>query len=481
MSTRQHDASSTPMLKMFFFDYRDYEIVDGFTRQLEPPKKHEGNPILISDHPVEDNMMYLYGSVMRRPEDGLWRMWYTTSRPTTWKLAYVESEDGIEWRRPALDVIVQDGQKTHLVLDGPHGASIFYDEQEARPGWKYKLLTGMLPTRRISAFRSGDGIHWSPAAANPVIGADPDCPMSSYRAADGRYVLYCRPGSSGRRVARRESWDFCHWSEPKIVIDSEPRDTPTTEFYGLGAFPYGEYEIGTLWIYDRTLSLTPLWKRRRTMRGHQEPELVYARSGYAWHRVAHGDPWIKLGVPGSWEWGNIQPATAPVFLEDEIRFYYAAFRDEHNIQDEEDVGPIPQCGIGYASMKPDRFVGVTASQDGHILTGCCWTADPHFYVNAKVEDGGQLRVEIDDVEGNPIEGFELESCVPVQGDSTHHRLAWRNSPNLTKVADREIRLRVRAAGATIYALLAGNESELANYWKFRIPGYASMAWEQAQI
>jgi len=218
------------------------------------------------------------------------------------------------------------------------------------------------------------------------------------------------------------------------------------------------------------------------MRGHQEPELAYARSGYAWHRVAHGEPWIKRGDPGSWDWGNLQPATAPVYLEDEIRFYYAGFRDEHNIQQgEEDLGPIPQCGIGFASMKPDRFVGVTASQEGHILTRCCWTADPQFYVNAKVEEGSQLRVEIDDVVGQAIEGFELENCVPVRGDSTHHRLAWRDDPDLTQLANREIRLRIRASGATLYALLVGSESELANYWQFRIPGYTSMKWEQAQV
>ena len=33
-------------------------------------EKHEGNPILVSDHPVEDNLIFLYGSVIRHPDDG---------------------------------------------------------------------------------------------------------------------------------------------------------------------------------------------------------------------------------------------------------------------------------------------------------------------------------------------------------------------------------------------------------------------------
>ena len=32
------------MLKMLFFDYRDFEIVEGFTWRLWPPQRFEGNP-----------------------------------------------------------------------------------------------------------------------------------------------------------------------------------------------------------------------------------------------------------------------------------------------------------------------------------------------------------------------------------------------------------------------------------------------------
>jgi len=464
------------MLKMLFLDYRDFEIVDGFTRKLEPPKKFEGNPILVSDHPAEGNRMSLYGSVIRRPADGLWQMWYSVSNPSVGgALAYVESEDGIKWCRPLLNVIETDGQKTHLVFQRPHGATVIYDGDEERPDWRYKLMAGAPPSHRISAFRSADGVHWLRAAENPVIGINPDCPMSLQRAYDGRYVLYCRPCFADRRVSRRESWDFLHWTEPKIVIDQEPGDAPQTQFYGLGAIPYGAYEIGTLWIYNTFESDMGFNK----MHGHQQPELAYTRTGYAWHRAELCTPWIELGEEGSWEWGGIQVASSPVLLEDEIRFYYVGYRTEHGVREYD--GPEPRCGIGFASMKPDRFVGVTASGEGMILTRPIWTETPEFFVNARVCDGGELCVGIDDMEGQPIKGFELENCVPVKGDSTCHQIAWCNEPDVSKLAAREVRMRVRAKEATVYALLAGSGAEVTTYWQSELPDFLTMEQRRAQI
>lgn len=458
------------MIKFLFFDYRDYEIVDGFCRRLYPPTKHPANPILPADHPAENGYITMYGSVVRRPDDGLWQMWYTvlSTDPKNHSryIAYVESDNGIAWRRPTLDVIQFEGQGSHLVFDqSPHGVAVLYDQADPNPARRYKLITGASPSHRISVFQSPDGIHWQPAAENPVIGINPDCPMSLHRAIDGRYVLYCRPQFGDRRVSRRESWDLMHWSTPRIVIDQEPGDHPQVQFYGLGAIPYGRYEIGALWIYNTEATDMGFQK----MLGHQQPEFVYARSGYAWHRASIGTPWIALGEEGSWEWGNIQPASAPVLLDDEIRFYYVGTRSGHGVRDYH--GPGIRTGIGYAALKPDRFVGVRATDSGMILTRPIWTATPEFYVNGMVAVDGALQVGIEDVDGTPIAGFEPENCLPIQGDSLRHRVAWRTAPDMAQLVNRELRLRIHARDTTLFALIVGAESELAAYWEFDIPGF----------
>jgi hypothetical protein len=458
------------VIKFLFFDYRDFETISGFDRKLSTPTKHPDNPVLPVDHPAEDGYVTMYGSVVRRPDDGLWQIWYTVlntdPKNHSRYIAYAESDDGIQWRRPELDLIRFQGQKSHLIFDkSPHGVAVFYDEADPKPEQRYKLITGAEPSHRISVFQSPDGIHWQPAAENPVIGINPDCPMSLHRAADGRFVLYCRPQFGDRRVSRRESWDLMHWSTPRIVIDQDPRDHPQVQFYGLGAIPYGSYEIGTLWIYNTKPDDMGFQK----MLGNQEPELAYARAGHAWHRAEVGTPWIARGEEGAWDYGQIQPASAPVLLEDEIRFYYVGTRSGHG--EREYHGPGLRTSIGYASIKPDRFVGMTASSAGEILTRPVWTKAPEFFVNATIPEDGNLRVGIEDVDGTIIPGFELEKCNPLQGDSLRHRLTWQDSPDMAQLVNRELRLRIQAQGATIYALMVGPESQLGNYWEFDIPGF----------
>jgi hypothetical protein len=52
------------VVKMLFLDCRDSEIVEGFTRAVQPPRKFQHNPILLPDHPVDGDWMSLYGFVI---------------------------------------------------------------------------------------------------------------------------------------------------------------------------------------------------------------------------------------------------------------------------------------------------------------------------------------------------------------------------------------------------------------------------------
>jgi hypothetical protein len=46
---------------------------------------------------------------------------------------------------------------------------VIYDQREERSGWGYKLLTGAMPTGRISAYSSADGIDWLPGAETRLL------------------------------------------------------------------------------------------------------------------------------------------------------------------------------------------------------------------------------------------------------------------------------------------------------------------------
>jgi len=452
------------LVKILFLDYRHIEIVEGFDRKIERPVKYTGNPVFVSGHPLEENWISFYGSVIKRP-DGLWQAWYTTriKEKETLALGYLESKNGIEWERIDNDAVKINETRTHFVFDRePHGAAIIYDEKEARENWKYKLICGASPSGCISVFHSKDGIHWLSQRKNPVIGTNPDCPMGFLRLSSGKYVAYHRPVFGDRRVARSESWDLTNWTEAKTVIDQSPFDPPQIQFYGMGADTYGEYEIGTLWVYHTDKNDFGFWK----MEGYQEPEFVYTRTGYAWHRLEINTPWIERGKEGDWDCGQIQPASAPVFLEDEIRFYYTGTRATHGKSLKVWDASEPRCGIGFASMKPDRFAGLVA-EEGILLTRPFWTEFPEFFINANIK--GFLRLEITDVSGKPITNFELENAIPLKGDSLYHRCRWKNNPDPSALANKDIRFKVRASDATIYSLMSGSEQEVTKYRNFRIP------------
>ncbi|MFN4227878.1 MAG: hypothetical protein ACK4F0_07065, partial [Candidatus Ratteibacteria bacterium] len=153
-------------------------------------------------------------------------------------------------------------------------------------------------------------------------------------------------------------------------------------------------------------------------------------------------------------------------LENEIRFYYAGQRAKHGKSLKEWDKPEPRSGIGFASIKPDRFVGLVCD-DGLLITRPFWTETGKFFVNADIK--GYLMVEITDISGKPIEGFEIENSIPITGNSLFHKCKWKGNTDILKTTNRDIRFKIKANKAIIYSLFAGDEKEIGKYWDFRIP------------
>lgn len=450
------------MTKFLFFDFREIETLQGFRRELEQPAKHPDNPLLEADSPWENGNMQFYGSVVQA-EGQPFQMWYTViHQPWKMYLCYAESEDGLSWRKPLLDLFEYEGQRTNIVLTAdPHGAAVIYDAAEPRPDWRYKMLAGTSPAACICAYHSADGIHWQPVRRFPVIGTPPDCPMGLVREQDGRYAAYHRLDGYGRRVFRSESWDFQYWTgEPRMILEPDASDPPQIQFYGMGAALYGSYQIGTLWIFHTDPEEYGIGK----MRGYQETELTYARLGTAWHRAAPGQPFLPHGELGSWEQGNLQCASAPVFLDDEIRYYYIGTTMFHRRRWELE----PQrAGLGLACLRPDRFVALGAGEEpAELLTVAFRLPSPELFVNAQIDEGGWIRAAMLDAEARPWPGLGDAESIPVTGDSTSHPLRWRGAGPGTMPLGKPIRLRLRAQKARLYSIFALEPGEKPVYDRF---------------
>ena len=92
------------------------------------------------------------------PADGHFKMWYMAGYSGRTALAL--SDDGMTWRRPALDVV----PGTNIVFDELRDSStVWLDHLERNPQLRFKMMVYVQGGRRLRRFCSPDGVHWTAA------------------------------------------------------------------------------------------------------------------------------------------------------------------------------------------------------------------------------------------------------------------------------------------------------------------------------
>ena len=65
--------------------------------------------------------------------------------------------------------------------------------------------------------------------------------------------------------------------------------------------------------------------------------------------------------------------------------------------------------------------------------------------------GGELRVEVQAPNGQPLPGFEAASCIPIEGDQLRHPVRWGERSGDEGWPRRSVRLRFSLREAQLYA------------------------------
>src|SRR6187401_3078104 len=132
LENRSTPRKSPRAIKFLFLDPWTLEYVRGFQRRLVQPTKYSGNPIFKPERPYEFSRVHLYGTVLRDPGSGLFKMWYSTHDPKDQGgpyLCYATSKGGYVWDRPELDIV----SGTNIVFDkqeNTHGPSVLFDPED---------------------------------------------------------------------------------------------------------------------------------------------------------------------------------------------------------------------------------------------------------------------------------------------------------------------------------------------------------------
>jgi hypothetical protein len=468
--------------KQLFLD--DYVIASmtRVKRTVEVAEKFPGNPVLWPSESWEPAKAIVYGSIIR---DGAgYRMWYLSGPG----VGYAESDDGIQWSRPRLDLTVVGGERSNLLFArqsdtaGPEAFPYFHelfgvhrDDREPDPArrfkmgfldidWKYDGPDG-LPWRKnqkrgLGVAGSPDGIHWKLidnwATSAVVDGAT----HWMFDPARGKFVLYGRTLKSrpevveawkthdwfsqwfsGRAVARIESadflkWDFTRTDTAPVVMTADLQDRPGTEIYSMKVFPYEGIYIGLVQVFHATPDEATL-----------DVQLAVSRDTIHFTRVGDRGTFLGLGPIGSWDRFNLSLANNdPIVTGDALRFYYSGRMYRHNPYAGADKGE-EKSGIGFATIKRDRFVALESSFDGgEIVTKALRLKSSALHLNAKSDFGG-IIVELLDADDRPISRSK-----PIQRDGLDIPVEWVTPiEDLPEVA----KLRIQLRNACLFAFWCG--------------------------
>jgi len=172
---------------LFAIDDESLPWTRGVELHMVPPEKYPNNPVLARSEEGKFNFP-LADSPSVILENGKWRMWYVVGvdhNPRHSRIAYAESDDGINWIKPKLGLVEFNGNKDNNFVDAQpgvgYGAAVIVDSA-APPERRYVMagedmrywaesgawtLNSYKSVTRIDI--SADGLYWKPLREGPGI------------------------------------------------------------------------------------------------------------------------------------------------------------------------------------------------------------------------------------------------------------------------------------------------------------------------
>jgi len=443
------------------------------------------NVVLTTDRPWEHSIAYF---VIFR-DNGLYRMYYRGMHSNDGgvkalgePMCYAESHDGIEWTKPSLGLFEFEGSADNNIVFGGdpvkysptelwrghlgtdiHWWADFVPFKDERPGVqdeaRYKALVRgcrgpcMVGKDRwdfgLYPFQSPDGLHWTLMRDTPVItrGLIDAQNSAFWDAACGRYVAFSRdvrgpdpipPDPDNleeiaqdtiRDIRVSMSDDFLHWTDSMFL---RYPNSPRQQLYTSAIQPY-----------ERAPHLLIGFPTRFFPEGGQtEPIFMVSRDGgAAFHRWP--DAVIPRDAPEERDGNRSNYMACGVVRGNDREFFTYATEGYKN-------GPSRR--LRRFVWRVDGFVSLRArGTEGSVITRPLTFTGDQLLLNYAACSGGWVRVEIQDVEGRPLDDLALDDCIELAGDSIEQRVFWKNGANLNRLVGQAVRLRFVLRSADLFS------------------------------
>jgi len=113
----------------------------------------------------------------------------------------------------------------------------------------------------------------------------------------------------------------------------------------------------------------------------------------------------------------------------------------------------PTAYINRYALRIDGFTSVHASyKGGEMLTKPIRFTGNKLLINFSTSAAGFVKVEILDLKGNKIKGFELENSKEIIGNEIEKEVTWNGIYDLSELNDKPVRLRFVLKDADLYSI-----------------------------
>ncbi|MBE9518060.1 MAG: hypothetical protein IMY68_05790 [Bacteroidetes bacterium] len=373
---------------------------------------------------------------------------------------YAESEDGINWTRPDLGVYEVSGTYDNNVMlanDAPfsHNFSPFLDMKPDIPGIeKFKAVAGTQKTG-LTGYKSADGIHWQKIQEEPIftLGVFDSQNVVFWSQNENCYVCYFRSwtgeGYSGfRTVSRSTSKDFIHWTDP---VEMDFGDKPKEHLYTNQTHPYFRAPHIYIATAARFMPNRQVLTEEQANQLNVNPKyfkdcsdavLMTSRGGNRYDRTFM-EGFIRPGIGlKNWVSRSNYPVlnvvqTGPAEMSLYVNQDYAQ----------------PTAHLHRYSLRIDGFTSLHAPYEGgEMITRPFRFTGDTLLLNFSTSAAGYIKVEMLDLQGNILEGYELEYSKELIGNEIEKAVSWKGNPDLRKLAGSPVRLRFVMKDADLYSL-----------------------------
>ena len=410
---------------------------------LHPPTPAE--VVLVTGKPWEGNTSAYY-TIFR--DGDLFRMYYrgshadvqmkSTHREVT---CYAESRDGIHWTKPELGLVEFQGSKrNNIVWDGigTHCFAVFKDSNPAcPPEARYKAISRGRPRGKkgLYIFQSSNGLNWKLMAEEPVItdGYFDSQNLAFWDSHARTYRAYHRTFIDGvRAIMTQTSVNYRDWTKPSLL--QYPANPPREHLYTNAVLNYPGADHILIGFPTRYLP---------KQNSRVEPVMMTSRDGLRFHRWA--EPVVPETAPKDrggnrsnyMTWGMLElPGHPHEFSVYATEAYYEG----------------PDCRVRRFVFRKDGLVSLYAKR-GTVTTHAVTFDGKELVLNYRTRSRqGSIRVEVQDVNGRPLEGFAIADCRPLVGDQIEHRVVWNQSAELSRWAGKAVRLHFVIQDADLFSL-----------------------------